>query len=207
MALGHLIVRDLKLERSDDTLGRWMAHHIAELILRAEGTKGAVGRTKAEREAAQAILALWSHRAGIDRINPLAGLRPVLSVLRTLSQEKPPWAIVMGDDGPGHAARTVYDLLRRLTICLCLLQFEGPGVLRGALTKAARTRKHQSKPEREVLARLAPWLEIAKTRQKRRPRSLAAAVLDMLEEASDTLAELRQSLTDEQTNAPKGAKP
>ena len=47
LALGAKIVRELELEPSVDTLGRWLAHHQAELMLSAENAQGA------ERELAQ----------------------------------------------------------------------------------------------------------------------------------------------------------
>ena len=36
LELGKILVRELKLDPGVDTLGRWMAHHIAELIRAAD---------------------------------------------------------------------------------------------------------------------------------------------------------------------------
>jgi len=48
VTLGKRIVKELDLEDSVDTLGRWMAHRIVELMERAEQAE-----TEAEREAAK----------------------------------------------------------------------------------------------------------------------------------------------------------
>lgn len=51
LALGDKIVNALDLHRSVDTLGRWKAHHLAELALAVRDTK------ESERVAADAKLA------------------------------------------------------------------------------------------------------------------------------------------------------
>lgn len=59
--LGSLIVCQLKLSDSGDTLGRWMAHYIAEKMTQAQN---AIGKEKeaAEKECSQVILEVWKHR-------------------------------------------------------------------------------------------------------------------------------------------------
>lgn len=64
LKLGRILVRQLGLVRETDTLARWMAHHIAELIYDAETAQGdsAIGARLACHDA---IIALWTHRAGL----------------------------------------------------------------------------------------------------------------------------------------------
>ena len=50
MALGDEIVSALKLHKTVDTLGRWKAHHLAELVLAVRDAK------ESERPAAEAKL-------------------------------------------------------------------------------------------------------------------------------------------------------
>ena len=57
--LGDHIVHRLGLEDSVDTLGRWMAHRIAELIEQAED-----GDEETKREATDLILRCWERRRG-----------------------------------------------------------------------------------------------------------------------------------------------
>lgn len=47
--LGKAIVGALGLERSNDTLSRWMAHYIAEQIAKAENTSGSEQEERKER--------------------------------------------------------------------------------------------------------------------------------------------------------------
>jgi hypothetical protein len=51
LALGRHLVAELQLEQSVDTLGRWLAHHVAELIARAEAAEDATGRASALTDA------------------------------------------------------------------------------------------------------------------------------------------------------------
>ena len=134
-----------------------MAHHLAELITRAQRTKDSAERAAAQDRAVETILRIWDHRATSDRINPFAELGPVLKVLRTLADDSPPWAYLPAGTS-GRAAQRTYDLLRRLTICLSLLELRDIETLRQGLTRARRSADHQSKEEQELLAHLSPWL-------------------------------------------------
>lgn len=62
--LGALIVAELGLEDSNDTLGRWMSHRLAELMSRADSAKTTAERDEARRAASELIIRLWDHRAG-----------------------------------------------------------------------------------------------------------------------------------------------
>lgn len=61
--MGDRIVRELALDDSTDTLGRWMAHRVAELIDRGNKTTTDKARNKAAAEATELILRLWAHRS------------------------------------------------------------------------------------------------------------------------------------------------
>jgi hypothetical protein len=56
--LGELIVDQLGLETSTDTLSRWMAHRVAELVQQTEQ-----GSQEAKKEAAELIIGLWERRS------------------------------------------------------------------------------------------------------------------------------------------------
>lgn len=58
MQLGQKILAELNSDRSSTTQ-KWMAHYIAELMKRAEGSAKAEFREKAEKECADLILKLW----------------------------------------------------------------------------------------------------------------------------------------------------
>ena len=80
--MGQRIVRELGLEDSNDTLGRWMAHRIAELIERAEqASEDSEAQEEARRECADLILRVWSRRSGWPYGQPLAKLAAALEKL------------------------------------------------------------------------------------------------------------------------------
>jgi hypothetical protein len=62
IALGQRILEELKLDREMDTLGRWLAHYLAEKMeYAASAPEGATGEA-ARRECVELILRLWERR-------------------------------------------------------------------------------------------------------------------------------------------------
>ena len=57
-------MQELVLEEGDDTLAKWMAHYIAEQIVRAEKSEGDE-KSDAEKACFDTILKLWSHRSSL----------------------------------------------------------------------------------------------------------------------------------------------
>lgn len=85
--LGKKIVAELEYEESNDTLGRWMAHHIAELIIKAEKSVGEE-QQRARRECFDAVLQLWEHRGELpDGRRPYQDLEPVIRAVESLDPE------------------------------------------------------------------------------------------------------------------------
>ncbi|MFJ2769195.1 hypothetical protein [Streptomyces sp. NPDC087300] len=75
-----------------DVLGRWMAHHIGDLIVRAENATGAEA-DGVRCEAMTAILALWNHRTAFPSPTPpLGAFEPVFKALERLSEPQHPWS-------------------------------------------------------------------------------------------------------------------
>ncbi len=80
-------MEELELEDSTDTLGRWMAHYIADLIVNAESSTGEEKRS-VERVCFNSILALWSHRAELPNgKRPFEELEPVVRAVESLDPE------------------------------------------------------------------------------------------------------------------------
>ena len=87
LALGRKLVDELGLEPSVDTLGRWMAHYIAELILELETVEDQT-KQSAEKRCFEAILALWSHRAELPTgKRPFRELEPIVRAVESLDPE------------------------------------------------------------------------------------------------------------------------
>jgi hypothetical protein len=129
LELGQLIVKELKLDPGTDTLGRWMAHHIAEMIPSVEGAPNEEIKRERSAEAYKAIQDLWSHRSTFDnRINPLFELKPIIQVLRNLNSSK---NIYFRQHSSIHC---VYDSFRRLIISLLLRKMESANQLEIAVS-------------------------------------------------------------------------
>lgn len=78
--LGKKLVDELNLSDGVDTLGKWMAHYIAELIEKAEVSTGEV-KERYEKECFESIIKLWNHIEKVPNINvPLARFSNILEV-------------------------------------------------------------------------------------------------------------------------------
>jgi len=87
LELGKKLTKELGIGQSVDTLGRWMAHYIAELIQDAEKASAEVRPAKM-RACCDAILNLWKHRHTLrDGKRPFEELEPLLRTLKSLDPE------------------------------------------------------------------------------------------------------------------------
>lgn len=81
--LGEKLVEELNSDRVD-TLGRWMAHYIAERITEAESAP-ASDKEELGASCAEEILKIWAHRAQLPGgFRPFNDFEPVLRTLETL---------------------------------------------------------------------------------------------------------------------------
>lgn len=85
--LGRKLTKELGIDQSVDTLGRWMAHYIAELIQDAENAS-TEDRPEKMRACRDAIINLWKHRHTLpDGKRPFEELEPILRTLESLDPE------------------------------------------------------------------------------------------------------------------------
>lgn len=85
--LGKRLTKELGIDQSVDTLGRWMAHYIAELIEDAR-TASVEERPEKMRACCEAILNLWKHRQNLpDSGRPFQDLDAMLRTLASLDPE------------------------------------------------------------------------------------------------------------------------
>ncbi|PHN51614.1 hypothetical protein [Pseudomonas syringae] len=102
MALGKKLVTEQGFDGSVDTLGRWMAHHIAELIQEAESANDDARPVKMAH-VREAVLALWSHRHVIPNgRSPFAGMEPIFDALEMLRPGHTSLSILLKVQCPGH---------------------------------------------------------------------------------------------------------
>ena len=89
LALGKKLVDELGLDQSVDTLGRWMAHYIAEKMEAAGSAIGAA-RDRKIAECSDAILKLWAHRSELPkRQRPFKEFEQIFRVLQSLDLDDP----------------------------------------------------------------------------------------------------------------------
>lgn len=89
LELGKLLAAELE---ETDTLGRWIAHYLAERMTSLDQKTGSE-RDTAEAEVADLILRLWSLRRQLpsDRL-PLAEVDEVEAAIERLTPGRRPWA-------------------------------------------------------------------------------------------------------------------
>lgn len=89
VALGKKLVDELGLDQSVDTLGRWMAHYVAEKMEAAESATGDV-RDQKKAECKDAILELWAHRRNLPTgQRPFEEFEQIFRVMQTLNLDDP----------------------------------------------------------------------------------------------------------------------
>ena len=82
--IGRALVEELGPDRDVDTLSRWMAHYIAELIYAVESANDKDRQAKLDK-CADAILKLWGHRHQLPNgKRPFEDWEPILRALESL---------------------------------------------------------------------------------------------------------------------------
>ena len=87
--LGCRLVEELGFQQSTDTSARWMCHHLAELMDRAENATDQE-RDAVQRECANLIMRLWVHRATLPgNHRPLQTFDAIIEALARLRGDEP----------------------------------------------------------------------------------------------------------------------
>jgi hypothetical protein len=71
----------------DDTVGHWMSHHLAELVLAAEDDS--VATIEQRQQIIELILKVWVHRRTYSRGGPLDDFTTVFAALNHLGDDRP----------------------------------------------------------------------------------------------------------------------
>jgi hypothetical protein len=158
LALGKRIVAELSSADRLDTLGLWMSHYIAELMVDAESATGAERLAKMTT-CADMIMKLWSHRrAWSGGTRPMEDFEPVFRTLESLdpTPTTPRYfrnvRLAMGDGG---ATRHLEEETPKQTNWLDLaskLDYTARELIRCCLSRAIEPNQAQSEE----------WLMLAK---------------------------------------------
>jgi hypothetical protein len=86
--LGKKLVQELMPETITNTLGRWMAHYVAELIYKAEHSTSEAEKKAVQRECCDLILKLWHERDySLNHSKPLSELKPLIALLEVFKEK------------------------------------------------------------------------------------------------------------------------
>lgn len=145
-----------------DIVGRWMSHHLAELISRCRQDPDNEEVAATTREV---VLKLWEHKSGAPfKGEPYAYLRPVLRAIERLDPSPDPWAYYrpFDEQAPSVKAMTTYPLLP----VACDIDYEVGNLIRLVVAHTAK----------DAISCEEPWviagLNAAETEEDRVARKL-----------------------------------
>lgn len=161
LALGSHLTDELGFSELNDTLGRWMAHYLAELIDKASNAPEGPIRDAAQAKVATEILAIWAHRSALPGNSyPLARYKDIIEGMQLLAPGGSPW------ERPASGSRTAqageaYEQLRQLSIaCLFADHFaEIPNIDPGVVG-------HLDPEERKLFEFFNSWAKSVKSQRQ-----------------------------------------
>jgi hypothetical protein len=172
LELGEHLVRELGLEDSTDTLGRWLAHHLAELMTAVKETAGTSAHHEALRQATEIILRIWERRTALPGdAYPLAQYKEVLNVLKAdLRGRQHLYSVGFGRSARPASTKEIASDLRGLAREIEM--FDGLRPAKGSTAARKWTSVYLSKVELDVLSGLEEWKEaIGTVKQEQGPES------------------------------------
>lgn len=154
LVLGSHLTDELGYSETRDTLGRWMAHYVAELIATAVNAPDGPTKENAQAIAAKEILAIWSHRYSLPgNAYPLARYKGIIDSLGLLAPGGSPWEHPAKGSRAAQAGE-VLEQLRQLSLA-CL--FSGFSINNSEVNAAAKA--HLDSEESKLLNLLNEWAQ------------------------------------------------
>lgn len=101
--LGNKITQELQLDFKNNTLGKWMAHYVAQLISEAEVADTEEGKKAKQKECCEIILKLWRDREHLPNTSkPLSELNPLIELLDKLKEDDGKYPYWRQEVADGH---------------------------------------------------------------------------------------------------------
>ena len=205
LELGRYLVRELGNSGEADTLSRWMSHHVAELITRAETSKTVTKRATAERQAIATILKIWEHRRNLPgHTDPLREYETVLHFLQLIKPASSPFGYFRGrsDSRLAELSSEFFDTFTRLLGTLLAVQLSRPRA-----NPRSSANKYLSRDEKQLLSAIRSWMRLADfdsapTRQRSRkseaeeetPLNFAALGIQHLDHIESLIPAMRREI-------------
>ena len=150
VALGKRLVAQLGVE--DDILASWMAHHVADLLARAEAAPPAE-KAAAEDACARTVLDLWRHRNHLpEHLRPLDEVQPILRTLAFLDLDPKDIRYYRSQMKEIILTKVEGDAKRAIEVALGV-DYTARVLIRTLLQQAAAN----------VGEKLQPWMEFARS--------------------------------------------
>lgn len=144
LELGRALVKQLNLDPGVDTLSRWMAHYISELIESAETAK-IEDRPAKLAKCADAILGLWERRDQLPNgKRPFEDLEPILRTLESLDPTSNTPRYFRSERTPVDETEQNAETKKWLEI-INGLDYSAKVLIRYCITQAAQTVLEESK--------------------------------------------------------------
>lgn len=160
LALGDRLVRELELDQNNNTLARWLAHHLAEVMLQARNTEGAK-KAATEAKAVDLILKLWASRHELPNdSHPLKQFEGIIKVLRRLEPDSWPYSRINENGISALLADTFHGLQELVFLGLVLPHANDP------TDEHAGDDQFLEEDERAVVAKIREWIEFARSARK-----------------------------------------
>lgn len=87
--LGNKLINELKLNDSNDTLGKWMVHYLSELFDKETNSCGN-DKKMVRLECVDIILKIWVHRKALPIADPpLASFDEIIKIIKQLRSDEP----------------------------------------------------------------------------------------------------------------------
>lgn len=205
LGLGKHLVRELNFEDGVDTLGRWMSHHLAELIYKAENGKTPEERLQSSQQAVETILKIWEHRKNLPRqVYPLAEYNELLKVINRLRIDSNPYFYGYNSDRTDNIASMLFDNFTRLILGLLLMKAESVESRKKVDNNVVEFLDEQ---EKQIWSAIQEWMTIfpekseddkpiSKKRKSKKPRKndLKINSLALIKNITDLLNQLSQEI-------------
>jgi hypothetical protein len=91
LKLGKKLIEELELVYSVNTLARWLAHYLAELINNIDKCESKEEKENLQRECCDIILEIWKKRERIPIEKPTERLKPIIDVISLLKKNEHPF--------------------------------------------------------------------------------------------------------------------
>ena len=200
MELGCHLVHELGFGDSVDTLGRWMAHHVAELIDTAKNGKTEDKRLRSREQATEIILELWKHRASLPgNAWPLAPYKDVLRVIDLMGHGRESFFHLAYDtnkDKDWLAAR-IFEQLTRLITTVLLMHFHAKKKPIDLNTSAVKALDASERKILEYLRQLVTFFsDDSRASERMQGEDHGTAKLHLEETAIELIDEIRGDLTE-----------